>query len=95
MLAVQFSATSAPGMTLSGDMLATKANLKGMGFTDLDDAFGTSDGTIKFKIVEFANAASHDQVAIEIKHSIDVCRQQVRKQKSGVCGTGEPRAARR
>jgi hypothetical protein len=32
------------------------------------------DGTIKFEIVKFANAASNDQVATEIEHSIDVYR---------------------
>jgi len=34
--------------TLDEHLVATKANLKAMGFTGLDDEFGTSDGTITF-----------------------------------------------
>lgn len=43
-----FSASLPTGRSLSGDMMATKANLKAMGFTGLDDSFGASDATITF-----------------------------------------------
>lgn len=44
----RFDALLPAGRTLSGYSLATKANLKAMGFTGLDDAFGTSDAEITF-----------------------------------------------
>jgi hypothetical protein len=43
-----FTATLAAGVTLTGNIVATKANAKAMGFTGLDTSFGTSDGTITF-----------------------------------------------
>lgn len=43
----QFSAFVPSGFSLGG-MSATKANLKALGFTDLDAQFGASDGTITF-----------------------------------------------
>jgi len=46
--AAQFTANLPTGFSLDGNLLATKANLKAMGFTGLDANFGTSDGTIEF-----------------------------------------------
>lgn len=43
-----FSATLPAGRSLSGYMEATKANLKAMGFTGLDETFGASDAKITF-----------------------------------------------
>jgi len=44
----QFSALLPIGFSLSNNLLATKANLKAMGFAGLDGIFGTSDATITF-----------------------------------------------
>lgn len=44
----QFSATLPAGRSVDDSMEATKANLKAMGFTGLDEAFGVSDATITF-----------------------------------------------
>ncbi len=44
----QFSAFVPTGFGLSPDIAATKANLKAMGFPDLDTSFGTNDGDITF-----------------------------------------------
>ena len=44
----QFSATVPSGFTLDGNLLATKANLKAMGFLGLDGLFGASDASILF-----------------------------------------------
>jgi hypothetical protein len=46
--AAQFSAFLPAGRSLNGDLLATKANLKALGFTGLDGTFGVSDSTINF-----------------------------------------------
>jgi hypothetical protein len=48
--AAQFSAFVPAGFSLSGDVLATKANFKAMGFSgiDFDRLFGPSDGTVVF-----------------------------------------------
>jgi hypothetical protein len=46
--AAQFSAVIPVGFDLSGNIAATKANLKAMGFTGLDAQFGTTDATIEF-----------------------------------------------
>jgi len=46
--AEQFTENLPAGFSLNGKLLATKANLKAMGFTDLDALFGTRDGTIEF-----------------------------------------------
>lgn len=46
--AAQFSGTVSPGDAFNGNMTATKANLKAMGFSGLDGFFGVSDGTITF-----------------------------------------------
>ena len=46
--AAQFSANLPAGFSLSGNLLFTKANAKALGFTGLDAAFGSSDGTIEF-----------------------------------------------
>lgn len=44
----QFSALLPTGFTLSGNMMATKANLKALGFGNLDATFGVSDANITF-----------------------------------------------
>lgn len=44
----QFTAVVPTGFTLSANMLATKANLKAMGFSGLDGIFGVADATITF-----------------------------------------------
>jgi hypothetical protein len=45
----QFSAFIQNGFSIAGDILATKANLKALGFpANLDAIFGASDGTIEF-----------------------------------------------
>jgi len=49
--AAQFSAWVPSGFGLTGDIAATKANLKAMGFPGLDTAFGPSDATIGFSTV--------------------------------------------
>jgi hypothetical protein len=46
--AAQFTSTVPSGFSWDGDLVATKANLKAMGFAGLDAEFGTSDGTIEF-----------------------------------------------
>lgn len=46
--AAQFAAALPPGFTLSGNVMATKAALKALGFTGLDDGFGVRDATIVF-----------------------------------------------
>lgn len=46
--AAQFSAVMPAGRTLGPNILATKANLKALGFTGLDASFGVSDATITF-----------------------------------------------
>ena len=46
--AAEFSASLPAGFTLSGFVMATKASLKALGFTGLDETFGTSDATITF-----------------------------------------------
>jgi hypothetical protein len=46
--AAQFSANLPAGFSLSGNLLLSKANAKALGFTGLDAAFGSSDGTIQF-----------------------------------------------
>jgi hypothetical protein len=48
--AAQFLATvpASPASSLSGNVLGTKANLKALGFPDLDALFGVSDGSITF-----------------------------------------------
>lgn len=46
--AAQFTAVMPAGRTLSGNILATKANLKALGFTGLDTTFGVSDASITF-----------------------------------------------
>ena len=46
--AAQFSASLPPGFSLGGNLVGTKANLKALGFTGLDETFGASDATITF-----------------------------------------------
>lgn len=46
--AAQFTATVPVGFGLNGNITATKANLKAMGFTGLDGTFGVSDANIAF-----------------------------------------------
>ncbi len=46
--AAQFSAIVPLGFGINNAIVATKANLKAMGFAGLDVAFGASDGTIEF-----------------------------------------------
>ncbi len=46
--AAQFDAMLPMGFNLSGNLGATKANLKALGFTGLDARFGSTDGTITF-----------------------------------------------
>jgi hypothetical protein len=46
--AAQYSALMNSGFSLSGNLSATKANLKALGFGTLDGSFGLSDGTITF-----------------------------------------------
>ena len=46
--AAQFSAIVPAGFGLDGNLAASKANLKAMGFTGLDGLFGVSDGDITF-----------------------------------------------
>ena len=46
--AAQFSAFVPTGSTISGNMTATKANLKALGFTGLDAGFGATDATMTF-----------------------------------------------
>jgi hypothetical protein len=47
-VAAQFQAYVPPGFSLSGNVVATKANLKAMGFGGLDSAFGAQDALIEF-----------------------------------------------
>lgn len=44
----QFTALLPAGFTLTGNVSATKANLKALGFAGLDDQFGASDAAITF-----------------------------------------------
>lgn len=44
----QFTALLPTGYTLTSSLLATKANFKALGYTGLDQQFGTADGTITF-----------------------------------------------
>ena len=44
----QFQVAVPVGYTLSGNIYGTKANLKAMGFEELDEPFGVSDGSITF-----------------------------------------------
>jgi|RhiMetdeSRZDD1v2_1073273.scaffolds.fasta_scaffold365171_2 PEP-CTERM motif-containing protein len=46
--AAQFTAFLPTGFSLNGNLVATKANLKALGFTGLDAAFGASDATMSF-----------------------------------------------
>lgn len=46
--AAQFSAVLPAGFGLDGNLSATKANLKALGFTGLDGTFGASDASITF-----------------------------------------------
>lgn len=46
--ASQFSTLLPSGFTYNGNIAATKANLKALGFVGLDTAFGSSDATITF-----------------------------------------------
>ncbi|MGB8170451.1 MAG: NF038122 family metalloprotease, partial [Chthoniobacteraceae bacterium] len=46
--AAQFLATIPSGSTLDGSLLGTKANLKAIGFSNLDTSFGATDATITF-----------------------------------------------
>jgi hypothetical protein len=46
--AAEFSAYVPSGFGLNGRIAATKADLKAIGFSDLDDFFGASDGAITF-----------------------------------------------
>jgi hypothetical protein len=46
--AAQFTGTVPAGFAFNGNMTATKANLKALGFTGLDGTFGVSDGSIAF-----------------------------------------------
>lgn len=44
----QFSAFVPSGKSISGNIAATKANLKALGFAGLDQSFGAADATINF-----------------------------------------------
>jgi hypothetical protein len=44
----QFQVSVPTGYTLNGDLYSTKANLKALGYTGLDEAFGVSDAQIQF-----------------------------------------------
>jgi hypothetical protein len=46
--AAQFNVALSLGFCFSGQLAATKANLNAIGFTGLDQQFGTSDATITF-----------------------------------------------
>lgn len=46
--AAKFAVSLPAGFSLTGNVLGTKANLKALGFTDLDASFGTTDATITF-----------------------------------------------
>ncbi len=46
--AAAFSATLPPSVALGGGIIATKANLKALGFAGLDASFGVLDGNIEF-----------------------------------------------
>jgi hypothetical protein len=46
--AAQFSGVVPIGFGINNEIVATKANLKAMGFTGLDASFGVSDATIEF-----------------------------------------------
>ena len=46
--AAQYSVWLPVGIGLNGNLMATKANLKAMGFTGLDADFGASDATVTF-----------------------------------------------
>jgi uncharacterized protein (TIGR03382 family) len=46
--ASQMSFTTAANMTYAGNIALSKANAKALGFTGLDEIFGTSDATIEF-----------------------------------------------
>lgn len=74
--AAQFSAFLPTGFGLGGNLSASKANLKALGFTGLDASFGATDATITFSsnfsfdfdssngvsanLVDFETAAAHE-----------------------------------
>ncbi len=74
--AAQFSAFLPTGFSLGGNLSASKANLKALGFAGLDAGFGTTDATITFSsnfsfdfdssngvsagLVDFETAAAHE-----------------------------------
>jgi len=74
--AEQFSAKLPDGVTLDGNLIATKASLKAMGFENLDSQYGVSDASIIFNTdfsfdfdrsdgitpgtVDFESAAEHE-----------------------------------
>jgi hypothetical protein len=74
--AAEFTASIRTGFSLDGTVSSTKANLKALGFTDLDTMFGQSDATITFNstfsfdfdnrdgvtrdTIDFESAAAHE-----------------------------------
>jgi hypothetical protein len=68
--AAQFTATVPAGFSFDGNIFATKANLKAMGFLGLDGAFGVSDGNIAFSTLfpfdfDKSNGISAGQIDFE------------------------------
>ena len=61
--AAQFSASLPSGFALSGFVMGTKASLKALGFTGLDETFGVSDATITFNETFAFDLDSSDGVA--------------------------------
>ena len=61
--AAQFAASLPAGFVLTGNLLGTKANLKALGFADLDASFGTSDATITFNSTFSFDLDSSDGVS--------------------------------
>lgn len=61
--AAQFAASLPAGFALTGNVLGTKANLKALGFPDLDASFGVSDATITFNSTFSFDLDSSDGVS--------------------------------
>ena len=61
--AAEFAASLPSGFVLSGFVMATKASLKALGFTGLDETFGVSDATITFNEAFAFDLDSGDGVA--------------------------------
>lgn len=61
--AAEFAESLPAGFSLSGNVMGTKASLKALGFTGLDDDFGVSDATITFNSAFAFDLDASDGVA--------------------------------